>query len=56
MQIFFTPPDIRRTNGAIGSVYSGYTPDELSGLLKATLFKDITVKSNPGWMTALGQK
>ncbi len=56
MQIFFTPEDIRRTNGAIGSVYAGYTPDEITGLLKAVPFRNVKVKSNPGWMTARAQK
>ena len=55
-QTLIAPADIKRTNGAIGSIYAGYTPGELAALLNSASFKDVITKSNPGWMTAFAQK
>ena len=55
-QKFLTPAAIKRTNGAVGSIYSSYTSTELTGLLDSASFRNIVVNSNPGWMTALATK
>jgi len=56
VQKFMAPADIRRTNGAVGSIYSAYTPHELTALLDAVPFRNSRVNRTPGWMIARAQK
>ena len=48
--------DIRRTNGAVGSFWSSYTPSELETILSATGIADICIEPRFGWMLARGKK
>lgn len=48
--------DIRRTNGAVGSFWSSYTPSELNDILSGTGIADIAIEPQFGWMFARGKK
>ncbi len=56
VQRFLVPAAIRRTNGAVGSVYSSYTVGELRGLLDAAPFHRLGIEAAPGWVFALAHK
>jgi ubiquinone/menaquinone biosynthesis C-methylase UbiE len=56
MQWAAVPAAIRRTNGAVGSVYSSYTVGEIAEMLRAVPFQHIDIEPAPGWMFALAQK
>jgi ubiquinone/menaquinone biosynthesis C-methylase UbiE len=49
-----SPTDIRRTNGAVGSFWSSYTPSELKTILSEVDIDAISIKPQFGWMFALG--
>ena len=51
-QSLFSPPAIRRTNGAVGSLWASYTRSELRALLLAQPFEKATVTAGPGWLIA----
>jgi ubiquinone/menaquinone biosynthesis C-methylase UbiE len=55
-QRFVVPAAIRRTNGAVGSVYASYSLVEFRGLLDAVPFRLINIEPAPGWVFALAQK
>jgi ubiquinone/menaquinone biosynthesis C-methylase UbiE len=55
-QKFAVPEDIRRTNGAVGSVYSSYTVDEFTGLLGSVHFEEFNISKAPGWMLTAARK
>jgi ubiquinone/menaquinone biosynthesis C-methylase UbiE len=50
-QRFFTPPAIRRTNGAVGSFWAAYTVPELTALLREAGWAP-DVSRGPAWMLA----
>ena len=52
----FAPAALRRINGAVGSFWSSYTPEELDGLLSEASFEDMKIKPQFGWMFAFGSK
>jgi ubiquinone/menaquinone biosynthesis C-methylase UbiE len=45
-----SPRAIRRTNGAVGSFWSSYTPNEIGKILAGTPFKECTVGKQFGWL------
>jgi ubiquinone/menaquinone biosynthesis C-methylase UbiE len=49
-QAVFTPEPIRRTNGAVGSLWSSYTASELKDLVAKAPFRMAQVKSRPAWL------
>jgi ubiquinone/menaquinone biosynthesis C-methylase UbiE len=51
-----SPADIRRTNGAVGSLWASYTARELEGLLSGAAFHDVRVAPRPGWLQATAVK
>jgi ubiquinone/menaquinone biosynthesis C-methylase UbiE len=51
-----SPADIRRTNGAVGSLWASYTARELESLLSGAAFDDVQVASRPGWLQATAVK
>jgi ubiquinone/menaquinone biosynthesis C-methylase UbiE len=46
--------DIRRTNGAIGSFWSSYTPSELKSIISSVDFDEVSVEPQFGLMFASG--
>ncbi len=52
----FSSRDIRRTNGAVGSFWSSYTPSELRTILSRTGIAAVHVEPQFGWMFAHGKK
>jgi len=50
-QRFFTPPAIRRTNGAVGSFWAAYTVPELTALLRQSGWA-LRVTRGPAWVVA----
>jgi ubiquinone/menaquinone biosynthesis C-methylase UbiE len=55
-QVLFTPAAIRRTNGAVGSLWSSYTTAEMKALLSKAPFRMTRVNSRPGWLLARAVK
>jgi ubiquinone/menaquinone biosynthesis C-methylase UbiE len=55
-QALFAPKAIRITNGAVGSFWASYTLAELEALLNGTMFDELRVKGQPGWMMVFGRK
>jgi ubiquinone/menaquinone biosynthesis C-methylase UbiE len=53
---FFSPKDIRRTNGAICSLWSGYTARELGNIYRQLPFSRMQIKQYPFWLIIKGQK
>ena len=49
-QALFGPRAIRRTNGAVGSLWSSYTADELERLLFAQQFGSVAVAQGFAWL------
>lgn len=49
-----SPADIRRTNGAVGSFWSSYTPSELKTILSEVDIGAISIEPQFGLMFALG--
>ncbi len=56
VQRFFTPYHIRRVNGAIGSIWSSYTPTELKSLISKSPFKSGRVQAGWAWIYVWGSK
>jgi len=52
----FMPGDIKRVNGAVGSVWSSYTPAEMSKLMAESPFSLWRLDPALGWMFTWGQK
>lgn len=52
----FMPADIKRVNGAVGSVWSSYTVGEMGKLLKESPFSVWRLKPALGWMFIYGTK
>ncbi len=46
--------DIRRTNGAVGSFWSSYTPSELKAIISGVDFDSVRIEPQFGFMLALG--
>ncbi len=51
-QSLFSPSAIRRTNGAVGSLWASYTRSELRRLLATQPFEQVKVVAGPGWLIA----
>lgn len=49
-------PDIGRTNGAVGSFWSSYTPAELKAVLSGVDFDGVHIEPQFGLMFASGNK
>jgi ubiquinone/menaquinone biosynthesis C-methylase UbiE len=56
MQRFAVPAAIRRTNGAVGSVYASYTAAEVAELLGSVPFRRVDIEPAPGWVFAMARK
>ena len=48
--------EIRRTNGAVGSFWSSYTPSELGVILSRSGIAEFTIQPQFGWMLARGRR
>ncbi len=55
-QRLLAPPAIRRTNGAVGSLWASYTQAELEPLLNEIPFRDWHIKPGPAWLFVWGYK
>jgi len=55
-QKYIMPEAIRRGNGAIGSIWSSFTPAELENILSASLFRNWNLKQSWGWIYIRGKK
>ena len=55
-QALFSPRAIRRTNGAVGSVWSSYTAGELDRLLAAQQFESVEVRRGLAWLVLKAEK
>jgi ubiquinone/menaquinone biosynthesis C-methylase UbiE len=55
-QSLIAPEAVRRTNGAVGSFWAAYTPDELAAMLGRAGTGNCRVKRRFGWMVARGVK
>jgi ubiquinone/menaquinone biosynthesis C-methylase UbiE len=53
---FFSPKDIRRTNGALGSLWSGFTARELGDMCRQLSFSKLQIKQYPLWLIIQCQK
>jgi ubiquinone/menaquinone biosynthesis C-methylase UbiE len=53
---FFSPRDIRRTNGALGSLWSSFTARELGEACRQRGFARLQIKQYPFWLIVKGQK
>lgn len=47
-----SPKDIRRTNGAVGSLLSSYTAGEVCSMLERAGFQEVVVREGLGWLVA----
>jgi ubiquinone/menaquinone biosynthesis C-methylase UbiE len=52
----FMPADIKRVNGAVGSVWASYTVEEMESLLHKSPFAVWRLYPAPGWMIIKGRK
>lgn len=52
----FAPSELKRTQGALGSLYTSYTPAELAAFLAPLAFAQVEVKPGFAWMFATGVK
>jgi ubiquinone/menaquinone biosynthesis C-methylase UbiE len=50
------PRDIQRVNGAVGSVWSSYTPAEMEGLFSQSPFNGGKIRPQLGWMFVWARK
>ena len=50
------PADIRRVNGAVGSIWASYTPSEMDAMLSQSPFQRWKIAPHPGWMFIWGQE
>jgi ubiquinone/menaquinone biosynthesis C-methylase UbiE len=55
-QAVIAPKAIRDTNGAVGSFWSAYTPEELRVMLDGAGLVNVELTSTFGWMVARGTK
>jgi ubiquinone/menaquinone biosynthesis C-methylase UbiE len=55
-QALLAPDDIRRTNGAVGSFWSSYTPAELKEVLVTAPWLELRVQPGWSWVLAWGRK
>ncbi len=55
-QAVLTPTAIRRTNGAVGSLWASYTPAEVKALLSETPWRNARLEPRAGWMFIFGDK
>jgi ubiquinone/menaquinone biosynthesis C-methylase UbiE len=51
-----SPKDIRRTNGAVGSFWSSYTPAELKEIVATAPWQEARLKPGWSWVLAWGRK
>jgi ubiquinone/menaquinone biosynthesis C-methylase UbiE len=52
----FAPAELKRTQGAMGSLYTAYTPMELLAFLRPLAFRETKVTRGFAWMFATGIK
>jgi ubiquinone/menaquinone biosynthesis C-methylase UbiE len=55
-QALVAPPDIRRTNGAVGSFWAAYRPSEIKTMLMDIQLEKVIIKSQLAWMIIQGSK
>ncbi len=55
-QRYFMPEVLRRANGALGSIWSSFTPDELKDLLSSSPFASWNIKTRLAWLYIYGKK
>jgi ubiquinone/menaquinone biosynthesis C-methylase UbiE len=55
-QAFLAPKAIRMINGAVGSFWSAYTPDEIIMTIQNIPLKNLRIESHFGWMFISGIK
>jgi ubiquinone/menaquinone biosynthesis C-methylase UbiE len=56
LQRLFSPAPINRVNGAIGSIWSSYTPSEMCSLISTSPFQKWDVKKGWAWAYIWAQK
>ena len=52
----FAPAELKRTQGALGSLYTAFTPAEVAAFLKPLQFKENEISVGLVWMFATGVK
>jgi ubiquinone/menaquinone biosynthesis C-methylase UbiE len=52
----FAPGELKRTKGALGSLYTSYTPGELTAFLSSVPFRETIINTGFAWMFATGIK
>jgi ubiquinone/menaquinone biosynthesis C-methylase UbiE len=52
----FAPLPLRKINGAVGSLWSAYTKEEMTGMSLGAGFESVQVKPQLGWMLVSGEK
>jgi len=55
-QRYLSPPDLKRTNGAVGSVWASFTPAEMALLLAKSPFSKKRVMRGWGWAWLYARK
>ena len=55
-QSLFSPRAIRRTNGAVGSLWSSYTAGELERIMSSQRFENLTVTRGLAWLVVKAVK
>jgi ubiquinone/menaquinone biosynthesis C-methylase UbiE len=55
-QALLAPWDIRRTNGAVGSFWSSYTPAELKEIVATAPWRETRLQPGWSWVLAWGRK
>ncbi len=55
-QMVLMPAAIRRTNGAVGSLWASYTPTEVKAFLSEMPWHNPKIKLGAGWMCISGNK
>jgi len=52
----FAPGELKRTRGALGSLYTAYTPEEMTALIATVPFRETKVTRGFAWMFVTGIK
>jgi ubiquinone/menaquinone biosynthesis C-methylase UbiE len=55
-QALVAPRDIKRTNGAAGSMWAAYTPHEVEEMLRSLPIEDVRLEGRFGWLAFTGRK
>jgi ubiquinone/menaquinone biosynthesis C-methylase UbiE len=55
-QTFLAPKAIRNINGAVGSFWAAYTPDEIKTIVSTIPIENLRIEAQVGWMLIFGAK